>query len=633
MKKRILTLIALALAAMFSLGCGCAAKQQKGETQAVAEPAAETQQPEAVAETEGEQSDAPKTYQRGEKVEDFTLTLCDGTEVTLSGLLAEKKAVLINVWATYCGPCRLEFPFMQQAYDQVSDKIAILAVSGWEEDTSEAVLQYKTDMELSTLPMGWDPSIANRFANSVYPTSVLIDRNGVVCFIEEGSMPDTNKFLRLFAVYTAADYSEPVLLEKVPAALPDVEAPSIEALNDALGISNDAIKVSLSEDPYAWPFCPSANGKAVEASNGDEMDSFAELILNVTVQEGETLAFEYATTMLPIYDIMIASVDGKAAKAYSDETDWATDAISFATAGQHTVVFRGVHSEYSTDPTVAMLRNVRILSADAAAKLNAAGSAVPEKTLKGTACEIEVLEGDVKDVSLAFSAEGMDPATYPSHILQSDTMTLRIKLGDEIEDALAYVMTDEANILISTMPRDAEGYLYIYQKMPEQDGEMPRLSIQVYPNAADRTVEAVGMYEWCRSESEMDRFVDTLLGIFEMYGMKSPKATWTYDDGTERQEPPAEAGQSAAIAGLATYSIAVTDESGSSIEGVMLQICDESTCQVAKTDGDGLVTMTMTPYPYEIHVLMAPNGYERTTTVYTMPEEGGNLVIKLKKVS
>ena len=55
-------------------------------------------------------SNAPKVYAVGDTMDDFTITLTDGTDVTLSELLKTHKAVLINIWATWCGPCREEFP-------------------------------------------------------------------------------------------------------------------------------------------------------------------------------------------------------------------------------------------------------------------------------------------------------------------------------------------------------------------------------------------------------------------------------------------------------------------------------------------------------------------------------------------
>ena len=65
-----------------------------------------------------------KAYVVGDTMDDFTIKLTDGTDVTLSELLKTHKAVLLNIWATWCGPCRMEFPYMEEAYKQVSDDLA-----------------------------------------------------------------------------------------------------------------------------------------------------------------------------------------------------------------------------------------------------------------------------------------------------------------------------------------------------------------------------------------------------------------------------------------------------------------------------------------------------------------------------
>ena len=55
-------------------------------------------------------------YAKGDQIQDFTFTTYRGEQFSLYEILAEKEAVLINVWATWCGPCRNEFPYLQEAY-------------------------------------------------------------------------------------------------------------------------------------------------------------------------------------------------------------------------------------------------------------------------------------------------------------------------------------------------------------------------------------------------------------------------------------------------------------------------------------------------------------------------------------
>ena len=69
------------------------------------------------------------TYKLGDVVLDFEVTATNGTTYQLSELLKEKKAVVFNFWFLNCGPCKMEFPFLQEAYDEYKDKIEVLAIN------------------------------------------------------------------------------------------------------------------------------------------------------------------------------------------------------------------------------------------------------------------------------------------------------------------------------------------------------------------------------------------------------------------------------------------------------------------------------------------------------------------------
>ena len=80
------------------------------------------------------------------------------------------------------------------------------------------------------------------------------------------------------------------------------------------------------------------------------------------------------------------------------------------------------------------------------------------------------------------------------------------------------------------------------------------------------------------------------------------------------------------------YVFKCVDADGNPVEGVMLQICDESTCQVLITDASGSCTMSAAPYEWEVHILMAPAGYfADQETIIKAPLEGGEVVLQLKK--
>jgi len=137
---------------------------------------------------------------------DFTVTDQNGTEHTLSELLKTKKAVVINLWYTSCVPCKMEFPYLQQAYDEYKDDIALLALSPV--DNADAVAQFATDNSLSFPMAACDPAWADQVEGIAYPTTIVVDRYNNVALIHIGSIDNSKTFKNLFAHFTAEDYEQ-----------------------------------------------------------------------------------------------------------------------------------------------------------------------------------------------------------------------------------------------------------------------------------------------------------------------------------------------------------------------------------------------------------------------------------------
>lgn len=151
--------------------------------------------------------EAPLSYAKGDKIQDFTFTTCDGQEMSLYEVLAEKEAVLINIWATWCGPCRNEFPFLQEAYEQYKDKVEVIALSCEETDDAETLAAFAAEYGL-TFKIGQDPvGFLSAFGIGSIPTSFVVDRFGTICFMESGSQPDVGSFTRLFDAFLGDEYT------------------------------------------------------------------------------------------------------------------------------------------------------------------------------------------------------------------------------------------------------------------------------------------------------------------------------------------------------------------------------------------------------------------------------------------
>lgn len=142
-------------------------------------------------------------------MEDFTVETIDGGTFTLSEALQDHELVLVNLWATWCGPCAYEFPFLQTAWEQNQDKVAVIALSVEPNDTFDVLQSYAQARGLS-FPMGRaeGTDLMETFSPSgLIPTSILVDRSGYVTAVEVGAKGSVQEFLDLFADYLGADYS------------------------------------------------------------------------------------------------------------------------------------------------------------------------------------------------------------------------------------------------------------------------------------------------------------------------------------------------------------------------------------------------------------------------------------------
>jgi peroxiredoxin len=122
----------------------------------------------------------------GHPAPDFTLPTLTGKTVRLSDFRG-KKAVLINFWATWCAPCRLEMPTMEKAYQKYKAKgLEILAVS-IDAGSKSAVKNFMEELGL-TFPAVLDPKmeVLGLYRFSAIPASILIDKQGIIRFKELG---------------------------------------------------------------------------------------------------------------------------------------------------------------------------------------------------------------------------------------------------------------------------------------------------------------------------------------------------------------------------------------------------------------------------------------------------------------
>jgi thiol-disulfide isomerase/thioredoxin len=143
--------------------------------------------PPATADNAGGQDEQPQTL-KGKPAPGFTLTDLNGKKVSLADY--KGKAVLLNFWATWCGPCKLEIPWIEKLRDQYKAQgFEVLGIeSDNYDDDPKGLAAYKAGVAKSATGLGinYPVLLGGDTISKPYggldglPNSFYVDRNGVV---------------------------------------------------------------------------------------------------------------------------------------------------------------------------------------------------------------------------------------------------------------------------------------------------------------------------------------------------------------------------------------------------------------------------------------------------------------------
>lgn len=143
--------------------------------------------------TTGGDISAPR---QGFKAPNFTLQTLDGQTITLSSLRG--KSVLINLWASWCPPCKSEMPSFERVYNDYKNQgFVILAVNATNQDTLSNARDFVNQNQL-TFPilLDNDGKVSQLYQLRSLPTSFFVDKNGVIRDVIVGG-PMSEALLRI----------------------------------------------------------------------------------------------------------------------------------------------------------------------------------------------------------------------------------------------------------------------------------------------------------------------------------------------------------------------------------------------------------------------------------------------------
>lgn len=127
---------------------------------------------------------------------DFTLKSLAGANVRLADLRGQ--VVLINFWATWCGPCRQEMPVLDKLHQRYQDTgFTVLGVNVEGEAGPARELADKTGVTFPVL-VDEDQKISKLYDLKAMPSTVVVDRDGKVRFVHRGYKPgDEEKYVQV----------------------------------------------------------------------------------------------------------------------------------------------------------------------------------------------------------------------------------------------------------------------------------------------------------------------------------------------------------------------------------------------------------------------------------------------------
>ncbi len=127
-------------------------------------------------------ANAAKTAE-GATISDFTQQTLDNTDMSLLAEIRKNKVTVIDFWASWCGPCRQEMPFMIQLYEEFQPKgLGIIGISldndrdAWQQATDALGVKWPQMSDLK----GWENEIAQSFNVTSIPHTIVVNQEGKI---------------------------------------------------------------------------------------------------------------------------------------------------------------------------------------------------------------------------------------------------------------------------------------------------------------------------------------------------------------------------------------------------------------------------------------------------------------------
>ncbi len=276
------------------------------------------------------------SFKAGDFMRDFTLTDSKGNTVKLSEVFKTKQAVVLNFWYIDCTWCLKEFPDILEAYEStyvtstgetrnIKDDIEILGINIGSQDDNLSIEDFKEDMGLTFPTMKDTKGLFSAFGFGGAPSTVIIDKYGMIAVAEEGAVLGSRYWYNAFKYFLDEGYEQQVLpsiMAASPVIKPTETMPSSDEISAVINGSGLSATYRPETDPndaeYSWPFIITKYDgfDCIKPSNYDVDNSYATIYADVELKAGEALVFDYfsSTEYDPDngnWDMLYVIVNGK----------------------------------------------------------------------------------------------------------------------------------------------------------------------------------------------------------------------------------------------------------------------------------------------------------------------------------
>ena len=570
------------------------------------------------------------SYQLGDMMGDFTFTDAQGNSYQLSKLLQSKKAVVLNFWTIENNYSKIEMPQLQEAYAEYEDSVALLALNPSDRDNA-AIAAYAQEYGL-TFPVGAaEGSWSNAMNLLSYPSTVVIDRYGMITLVQDGSFPGATAIKDVFAFFTAEDYVQTVVTNLADILVTEPEGeydnpvdisgqssfeltldPGMLHIVNIHKVSNVWLQVKNSDIYVEY------GGKKFTAQGG----SVGLLVSAPSSFYPAQLVFGNSGTETLTFTVTLSNLAG----SYDNPYQLSIGAFSTnVSAGNNQGVYftytapeDGYFSLQCTGISPSVKYGFSVMNLTTSAMRTMEDDGVVDGETGSKAVIVPMNAGEKLRINI--SALPDDSNTYPAATFQ---MLAKFTAGD-VEDivvvektAYAVTVTDENGNPVPQVSINLVGTTLVEPPVtsePETEGE----TVPAQPYKANVTTDENGV-------AALKLPVDTYTGsLIVPSGYKATTTEFTLT----QENPFLSLKIDTYVVEMVDYTVRVIDEAGNPIAGVLITIGTN----FGTTDADGVVTLSLEKGKYSA-VIGAPEGYYAEEISVDFPKDSNVLGITLKEGS